>query len=192
MNEFDSQRMDVGLFLGYASDLDTNNVAKHKLSITGFFEVEIIRKNGEIVNLGRFNGVTNVGLNNMLGVTFHGDTQNTSWYIGLISNTSFSAVNAADTMSSHSGWTESAAYSNSTRPAWAPDAASSLSISNSTQVVFNINVDSTALAGAFITSNSTKSGTSGILWSTGLFGSVQTLNNGDQLKITYTINLTTS
>jgi hypothetical protein len=42
--------------------------------------------------------------------------------------------------------------------------------------------------GIFITSNNTKSGTSGKLWSTALFSADVPVVNGDQLKITYTLN----
>lgn len=156
----------------------------------GWIKAVIIRKDGTIENVGwSRNGITNEGYNNMLGVHFHGDTQQTAWYIGLISNTSFSVLAAADTMASHSGWTESVAYSNSTRPQWTCGSPASKSITNATAVSFNINADSTVLKGIFIPSDNTKSGTSGKLWSTGLFSSDQTMNNGDVLQITYTVNL---
>lgn len=161
-----------------------------KAKVAGWIKAKIIRKDGRVEEVGLSkNGITNEGYNNMLGVHFHGDTQQTAWYIGLIGNTSFSTLAAADTMASHSGWTESVAYSNATRPQWTCGAAASKSITNSVVVSFNINADSTVLKGIFIPSDNTKSGTSGKLWSTGLFSSDQTMNNGDVLQITYTVNL---
>ncbi len=159
-----------------------------KTKATGFFRVQIIR-GGKTIHDEFFNGVTNEGLNNMLGVTFHADTQQTAWYLLLISNSSFSTLAAGDTMASHSGWTETIAYSESTRQQWTCGAAASKSITNSTAVTFTISVDGTVVKGIGVTSDSTKSGTSGKLWSTGLFTSDQTLLSGDQLKITYTVNL---
>lgn len=135
------------------------------------------------------NGITNEGLNTLLNVMFVADTQLTTWYIGLISATSYSALAAADTMASHGGWTESVAYSNSTRPQWTAGTSTSKSTTNASTVDFAMNSDGTVLKGIFITSGSAKSGTAGKLWSTGLFGSDATLNNGDTLKINYTVNV---
>lgn len=159
-----------------------------QIKATGFFEVEVIRK-GKTIFHEFFNGVTNEGLNNMLGVTFHGDTQQTAWYLLLIGATSFSTLAAGDTMASHAGWAETVAYSESTRQQWTCGAAASKSITNSTAVTFTISVDNTVVKGIGATSDNTKSGTTGKLWSTGLFSADQTFLNGDQLKITYTVNL---
>lgn len=156
----------------------------------GRFHAEAFNKNGDLLWKDEFpNGITNEGLNTLLNVMFVADTQLTAWYIGLISVTSFSALAAGDTMSSHAGWTEAVAYSGSTRPQWTAGTSTSKSTTNSSTVDFAINADGTVLKGIFISSNSTKSGTTGKLWSTGLFSSDQTLNNGDTLKITYTVNV---
>ena len=158
------------------------------LRVNGFFEVEIIR-DGKSIHHEFFNGVTNEGLNNMLGVTFHADTQQTAWYLLLISDSGYTALAAGDTMALHGGWTESIAYSESTRQQWTCGAPAGKSITNSAAVTFTISADGTVLKGIGVTSNNTKSGTTGKLWSTGLFSADQTLLNGDQLKITYTVNL---
>ena len=162
------------------------------IKVTGRFHAEIHRKDGTVVDLGFLNGVTNTGFNLMLDSTFRSASISpiSTWYIGLISNSGFSALNATDTMSSHSGWTEdSTHYTASNRPTWTPSAAASKSITNSSSVNFAINTDSTVIKGIFVTSDNTLGGTGGTLWSTGLFGSDQTLFNGDTLKITYTVTL---
>lgn len=138
------------------------------------------------------NGITTAGLNYLLGNGFHSDTQLTTWYLFPINNSGYSALSAADTMASHAGWTESASYSETTRPSWGPGPASGGSILNGTPVVMTINADGSVLVGMGVCSNSIKSGTTGTLWATGLFGSVQALNNGDVLKITYTVTLTST
>lgn len=158
------------------------------LKVTGRFFVQIIRQ-GKVIFEDFFNAVTNEGLNNMLGVTFHGDTQQTAWYALLISGTSFSALAAGDTMASHAGWIESVAYDEATRQQWTAGAAAAKSITNAVAMTFTISADGTVIKGIAICSDNTKSGTTGKLWSTGLFSGDQTLLDGDQLKMLYTVNL---
>jgi len=133
------------------------------------------------------NGIVDVGLNHILETQFHSGSQVTTWYIGLIDNASFSALANADTMASHAGWIESADYSEATRPAWTPGTASSRQITNASTVDFSINATKT-IKGIFITTNNTKSGTTGTLWSTAAFGSTVGVANGDSLKVTYTLS----
>jgi hypothetical protein len=77
------------------------------------------------------------------------------------------------------------AYSNSTRVAVSWNAASSGSKA-STTCTFNINGSDT-IKGAFLTTGSAKSGTTGTLYSAGLFsGGDQAVSNGGTLNITYT------
>lgn len=134
------------------------------------------------------NTIVNAGKNNILGVYFHIDTPPAGWYASLIDNASFSAVAAADTMGSHAGWIENVAYSEGTRQAWGPGAASAQSITNGTAFGFTINANSQTIKGVFIASDNTKSGTSGILWSGAVLGSTIPANSGDILKFTYTVS----
>jgi hypothetical protein len=94
-------------------------------------------------------------------------------------------VAAGDTSASHAGWTESTAYSNGTRPApsWGAAAAGSKA---STATAYNINGTDT-IKGAFLITNSTKGGSTGVLYSAGLFsGGDRAVVNGDTLNVTYT------
>lgn len=147
------------------------------------------RKNILLGTYDTLNDITNVGKNYIFNVMFNGGTQiaNNSWFIGLISLASYSALAAADTMSSHAGWIEFTAYSQSTRVAWGSITATAQSTANSTPAQFDINGNGT-VKGVFITSNSTISGTTGTLWATALFGADVPVTNGDQLKITYTVS----
>lgn len=151
--------------------------------------MEHFRKGKFLKRYRTFNDITNVGKNYILNVMFNGGTQiaNNSWFVGLISNTSYTALAAADTMSSHSGWTEFTSYSQSNRVAWGSQTATSQSTSNTTPATFDITGSGT-VKGVFITSNSTISGTTGTLWATALFGADVPVTNGDQLKITYTVS----
>jgi hypothetical protein len=174
---------------GISSDIiRTTDGFLDKLNFRGRFQAEVWRKGVHIGNLDFKNGITNAGITDALGVLFHADTQKTTWYMLLISATSYTGVNAADTSASHAGWSESSAYDEATRPQWTAGAAAAKAITNSTPVTFTISVDNTILKGIGIISNNTKGGTTGVLWSTGLFASDQTFLDDDQLKVTYTVN----
>lgn len=131
-----------------------------------------------------YNQITTVGLNLMLNVMFHNDAQSATWYFGLVDTGG--TYSAADTMSSNS-WVEYTEYSETNRQTWTEDAASGGSITNSTTVDFSMNATGT-VAGLFLADDSTKGGTSGVLWTTLNFsGGNQSVSNGDTLKVTYTL-----
>lgn len=96
---------------------------------------------------------------------------------------------AADTMSSHSPWVESTAYSNATRPAFTPGSISGGSVDNSaSQASFTINTNNTIVGGLFLADNNTVGGTSGTLYGMAPFSvSFRQLNNGDTLAVTATL-----
>lgn len=120
------------------------------------------------------NTVMTAGKNDLLDKYFAGSGYTAAWYVGVISSASYSAIAAADTMSSHAGWLEANAtnapnYDEATRPALTFSAASGGSKATSAASVFTIAATGT-LKGAFVTSNNTKGGTTGILYSAALFG----------------------
>ncbi len=155
----------------------------------GRFKVEHVR-DGKVIGEYAFNnGIVDVGLNHILETQFHSGTQITTWYIGLIDSADYSALADADTMSSHAGWVENEDYTAANRPAWGAGTASGRQITNASTVDFAMNATVT-IKGLFIcggTGTATKGGTTGTLWSTGLFGTPVACNSGDTLKITYTI-----
>lgn len=135
------------------------------------------------------NGITNVGKNKILDDMFNDGTQtaNSSWYIGLIDASGYTALADTDTMASHSGWNEFTTYSEANRVAWGSGAAASQSTTNASPATFNITGTAT-VKGVFVPTNNTKSGTTGTLWSTALFSADVPVSNGDQLKVTYTVS----
>lgn len=158
---------------------------KHATNFRGRFKIDHFDKGGKLK--GHYevpNGIVDVGLNNILDVMFDGGSQDSSWYIGLVDNSGWTAFANADTMASHAGWTENTDYTGN-RKAWNPDAAASRAMTNSTTVDFAINATVT-LKGIFV--NTDETGTAGTLWSTAAFASAVSAVNGDTLKVTYTIS----
>jgi hypothetical protein len=175
---------------------------KTQMGLRGQFKVEHIR-GGQVITSYQFpNGIVNEGKNRLFDVMFEGSTQITSWYMGLIDNANYSAIADDDTYDdidqAGNGWDEFQSYtdpgngdSTTTRPLWPSDAASGQSISNTTQVVYDITATGT-VKGLFLaggTGSQTKGdhAATGVLWCTALFDQGDTsVVNGDQLKVTYT------
>lgn len=135
------------------------------------------------------NGAVTVGLNSLLNVGFRATTQISAWYIGLINESGFSALSAADTSASHSGWSELTDYSSGTRPAWAPNAASGGTLATTSPVSFTINA-SVSVRGMFLASSSTKSSVVDTLWATAVNGSGQAFTSSQTCQVSYSIVLT--
>lgn len=157
---------------------------------TGRYVVECRDKNGNLKWSDHFdNLVTTVGKNDALDKYLSGSAYTAAWYLGLIGITGYSAIAAGDTAASHAGWTEAAGYSQASRPTAAFATAAGGSKALSSAAVFSINADTT-IKGCFLISNATKSGTTGILYSAGLFsGGDKVVQNGDTLNVSYTASL---
>lgn len=134
------------------------------------------------------NGITDEGIHHVLD-RFTDITAPTltlaPWAAGLIDASGFTGVADADTMSSHSGWTEATQYDESVRQNLAFSAAATRAISDS--VSFAINATKT-IQGLFVSSDNTKSGTSGTLFSTALFATPPALVSGNTLTANYTLS----
>lgn len=161
----------------------------------GVYRLECFDKYGNLKwTAESHNLVVNVGLQDMNTQYFSGAAYTAAWYLGLYGAAASNNPAASDTASSHAGWTEIVPYSNATRPAATFGTASTADpsvISNSASPAqFNINATAT-VGGAFLISNSTKSGTTGILFSASDFQSPgdRTVASGDTLNVTYTFSL---
>jgi hypothetical protein len=125
---------------------------------------------------------------------FSGSAYTATWFIGLYGAGASNTPNAGDTAASHAGWTEIVPYSNATRPACTFGTASTAdpSVITNTASPAAFNIDATAtVGGAFLISNNTKSGTTGILFSASDFAAPgdRVVANGDTLNVTYTFSL---
>ena len=138
------------------------------------------------------NLVVNSGLKLMNDTFFAGSAYTAVWYLGLITGPGSSTTFAAsDTMSSHIGWTEDTTYSNANRPTvtFGTATLADPSVIATTATSFSIN-GATTVAGAFLTTNNTKGGTTGTLFSASDFtGGDRILASGDTLNVTYTFTL---
>lgn len=173
-----------------AGTIGRGSEGNESMELHGIYHVTCIGPDGtvkwedDIKNL-----VTTVGKNHALDTELAGSAYTAAWYIGLISSVSYTTGPAAgDTMASHGGWTEDATYSNATRVAPAFAAASAGSKATSSAAAFTINGTAT-IKGCFMNSVSTKSGTTGTLFSAGLFsGGDKAVANGDTLNVSYTLS----
>lgn len=167
-----------------------------KAKAGGVFHVKCFDKDGNLKwEDSAPNKVVNVGLKDMNDKYFEGSTYTAAWYLGLVNGPGAGNTYAAgDTMASHAGWTENTDYSESVRQTATFGAATTADpsvITNSgSPAVFSMNGTAT-IAGAFLTSDDTKSGTSGILFSVSNFTSPgdRAVVSGDTLNVSYSFSL---
>jgi hypothetical protein len=170
-------------------------MSTEKAKAGGVFTVQCFDKDGKLKwQAQEHNLVVNVGLKDMNEKYFTGSSYTAAWYLGLYGAAASNDPAAGDTMSSHAGWTEVTAYSESTRPQCTFGTSTTADpsvISNSASVaVFSINGTAT-VGGAFLTTSSTKGGTTGTLFSAGDFQSPgdRSVVSGDTLNVTYQFSL---
>ncbi len=175
------------------------------LDVKGRYIVEHWRA-GQKINEYHFpNGITNEGKDHLLNVHFNALAAMTAWYMGLVDNLNYSALDATDLYDdidqAGNGWDEFTLYTDAgngdsavTRPAWDEAAASAQSITNNTVTVFDITGSGT-VKGLFLcagTNANTKgdhtAGTAHKLWATALFSGDVAVLSSDQLKVTYTVS----
>jgi len=144
--------------------------------------------------MGGHNLVVNQGLQNMNTEYFTGVGYTATWYLGLYGAASSNNPTANDTAALHPGFTEITPYSNATRPACSFGTATTADpsvITNSlSPAAFNINGVAT-VGGAFLISDNTKGGSTGVLFSASDFQSPgdRVVASGDVLNVTYTFSL---
>ena len=161
----------------------------------GVYTLQCLDKDGKLKwEVSTHNLVVNVGLQDMNTQYFKGSAYTAAWYIGLYGAGASTTPAAGDTMASHAGWTEAVPYSNATRPAatfgTATTADPSVIDNSASPASFTINATAT-VGGAFLVSNSTKSGSTGILFSASDFTAPgdRSVVSGDTLNVTYTFSL---
>jgi hypothetical protein len=177
------------------ASVSKSNGTAENCNAQGRYTATCVDKDGNLKWTEEFpNVVTTVGKNEMLDKALAGSGYTAAYFLGVISSTSFTAVAAADTMASHTGWLEAGlanapTYSQGTRPAasWAAASAGSKALASAAS--FSITGSGT-IKGCFLTTVSTKDGTTGVLFSAGLFsGGDRVLSNSDILNVSYSTSL---
>lgn len=159
--------------------------------VGGKFTFELVRDGKVVDKWEDHNLITNEGLNHILNVTLNAGSQVATWYVGLFEG-NYTPV-AADVHAGAGGFatvaTECTAYSEGARVTYNEATATGQSISNSaSKATFSINASKT-IYGAFLASVSSKGSTAaGTLLAAARFGAARSVQNGDQLLITYTIS----
>jgi len=178
-----------------SSSLIAGGSAADSASAKGVYKIQCHDKDGnlkwedEAPNL-----VVNEGLQDMNAKYFTGTTYTAAWYLGLYGSGATNSPAAGNTMASHGTWTEVTAYSQATRPACTfgtPTTANpSVATNSASPASFSIN-GTTTVGGAFLTSNNTKGGTTGTLYSAADFSAPgdRSVVSGDTLSVTYTLSL---
>ena len=159
----------------------------------GVFTVECRDADGNLKWAEDFpNLVVNEGLQYINTEFFKGISYSATWYMGLVDGPGAGNTYAAgDTMATHAGWAENVSYAQTARPTMSFGSATLADpsvIATATPVVFTMNASET-IAGAFVTTENTKSGTTGTLFSVGNFTvGDRGVVSGDTVNVTYTFS----
>lgn len=179
--------------------MNTGAVGEDKMEAHGVYHFKFTDADGNVFHEEHVeNLITTLGKNLLWDSTLSGSAYTTTGpYMGLISSASFSALSAADTMASHSGWlecnaTNAPAYG-ATRPTVTYSAsASGVKASSSTQTFVFTN--SGTVQGAFQVTGSaataTNTATVGTLFSETALGTPQPVISGNTLTVSWSGTLT--
>lgn len=132
------------------------------------------------------------GLNKYLDATFVSGLTGPLWYIGLINQTGFTAYDLTDTAAkittsanppTTNGWQELTAYSETNRQQWVPGSVASANVDNTLSPAAFTSSGSATILGAFMVSDNTKGGTSGVLIGEANFSAPQPVILGNVLDV---------
>ncbi len=167
-----------------------NDNAVASVAVHNVYRVECFGADGNLKWVEEIPNLTvNVGLNDLLTQYFKGSAYTATWYVGIKGT---GTALAADTMASHSSWSELSGYSQANRPTLTLGSVSGQSVDNSaSKAVFSITSTQT-IAGAFVANNNTISGTSGTLYGVADFSVARGAASGDTLNITITLSAATA
>ena len=171
--------------------MENKRQLKSKLLLEGVWHVIHKDKNGKILSDDTFkNLITKEGIDYLLNAGVHGDTQISAWYFAPFEDDHTPA--ATDTYASP-GYTETNKYSESNRQEWAEGGSSDQSVTNTTAATITANAAVTIYGAGIVgggTAADTKQDTAGggTLLASGKFSSAKSLENGETLDLTYTLN----
>jgi len=164
--------------------------AKFNMGLKDVFKIECFGKNGNLKWVDYIeNLVVSEGLNDALDKYFKGSTYTAAHYVGLTDGTpNFQAGDTAAQIGGTNDWAEVTAYDEAVRQAATWGSVSGQSVDNSaSKAVFTIDTNSTTIGGAFLSTVSTKGGTTGVLYGGGAFSAGdKVLDDDDVLNVTVT------
>ena len=169
-------------------------------TFTAYADERSYRSHTKMWEVKQKNLVPVAGRNDSLTKYFKGSAYTATWFVGLIDNANFSALADTDTAAKittsaptggTNAWRESVAYTETVRQTLTLGTAALGIISNSASLAtFTMNAP-TVLKGGFLVSNSTKGGTTGVLFGeVGFALGTQTLVSGNILTIQVDITAT--
>lgn len=184
--------------------LNTNVVENEHVGIEGYYHVECRDKDGNFKWEESFpNLVTSIGKQLLLDTLLKGVSYTVVGpFLGLINSSP--TFLAADTMTSHAGWTEFIAYTvggSAVRgtAVFASATSAGLSPANittslATPITYTITGAGGTVAGCFLVTGSgavsTQSSTAGTLYSAGAFTTAKITTVGDTVSVTYSTTAT--
>lgn len=184
----------------------TNVADNETVGIAGVYHVECRDKDGNLKWEDSFPNLVNaVGKELMLDTLLRtaGTYTTVGPYLGLISGASPTFA-AADTMTSHAGWTEFINYTvggsavRGTAVFGAPSSSgttpSNVTTTTATAITYTITGAGGTVGGCFLVTgsgaSSTQSNTSGTLYSAGAFATAKITTAGDTVSVTYSTTAT--
>lgn len=134
------------------------------------------------------NGTTAQGVTHMAARVFLGAAAFPTWYVGLIDQSGFAALDAADTHQAHPGWAEWAAIYAGLRVAWVPAGAAGRFMDAALTI---LSVTATGqVRGAFLASTPSIGAASGqVLYATGVDASPLDVEAGGTVTVGYKLRL---
>jgi len=156
--------------------------------IRGHYRVACRRADGSVRWVEEMsNLVVNQGLDHMLETELSAGSQVTSWYVGLYGSSPI----PQSTWTAASHGSEFTSYDEATRQSFLDSGVSGQSLNNSSsKAAFTISANGQTIGGAFLISDSMKSGSSGYLFSAAAFsGGNKSADDDDVIEVTLTFTL---
>ena len=185
--------------------MQSNLIIPEGMGIEGFYQVECRDADGNLKWSDGFPNLVNaIGKQLMLDTLLRGSSYSVVGpFLGLIGTTSPTFA-AADTMTSHSGWTEfvnytvggsavrgTAVFAASTSSGTTP---SNVTTSSATAITYTITGAGGNVTGCFLCTGSgavsTQNSTAGTLYSAGAFSVAKAVTAGDTVAVTYSTTAT--